>query len=387
MASSHVLRQRAEYADMRNAYENDRSYLSNTSSEDSHRTSDSDRSYRTAATAYSNDSHYPARPSLRHHETCHGRLERQPVRFFPEKEPQASPRASVETYASTVPSEEDLIEDLDEFELPEYTANEYQYAVPATPSDFSELFPSSRKLIIRHDDKTLDGNMNLRVDTEVSASGRRFDMTLFHLRMHDLKERAFSLRRYCRDSGREVCHSVLKSQKSGPEKRPGFQRSLSNALNSMRQNSSTKTPTMSSLKRNDSGYGSMHSVDFDHEPTPASEDSKSQQNTSHTMKLEFSNYAQVDVKRVGTKAGKRYEFSYWGVHYAWKRVVQHRRDHVEVSFHLSKAGSEHVLAYIMPIALTRSEACEEEAKGGWIAPCSMSITDERLLKSQKDVSE
>lgn len=386
MASSHVLRQRAEYADMRNAYENDRSYLSNTSSEDSHRTSDTDRSYRTAATTYSDDSH-AARPSLRHHETCQGRIERPPVRFFPEKEPQASPRTSVATYASTVPSAEDLVEDLDEFELPEYTANEYQYAVPATPSDFSELFPTSRKLIIRHDDTTLDGNMNLRVDTEVAASGRRFDMTLFHLRMHDLKEREFSLRRYCRDSGREVCHSVLKSQKPNAEKRPGFQRSLSNALNSMRTKSDQKTPTMSSLKRNDSGYGSMHSVDFDHEPTPVSEEPKSQEHMSHTMKLEFSNYAQVDVKRVGAKASKRYEFGYWGVNYAWKRVVQNKSDRVEVSFHLTKAGSEQVLAYIMPIALTRSEAHEEEAKGGWIAPCSMSITDERLLKSQKDVSE
>lgn len=386
--ASHVLRQRAEYVDMRNAYESSRSYTSNTSSEASYqqRNSDSDRSYQTAATAYS-DQDPPRRPSLRHHETCHGRIERPPAHFFPEKEPLASPRTSVETYASTVPSEEALFDELDELELPEYTAQHCDTAVPATPSDFSELFPSHRKLTIRHDDSTLDGNMNLRIDTEVHAKGRRCDMTLFHLRMHDLKEREFSLRRYCRDSGREVCHSVLKSQKPSPEKRPGFQRSLSNALSSMLPKSDSKTPTMSSLKRNDSGYGSMHSVDFDEDLASLHDEQKTQQNMSHTMKLEFSNYAQVDVKRIGAKASKRYEFDYWGVHYAWKRIVQKKNDRIEVSFHLTKAGSEQVLAYIMPIALSWSEAREEQAKGGWITPCSMWIADERIVKSQKDVSE
>ena len=212
-------------------------------------------------------------------------------------------------------------------------------------------------------------------------------MTLFHLRMHDLKERQFSLRRYCRDSGREVCHSVLKTQKPVAEKRPGFQRSLSNALSSMLPKSDTKVPTMSSLKRNDSGYGSMHSIDFDDEPLPVVEEPKNQQHMTHTMKLEFSNYAQLDVTRVGAKAGKRYEFDYWGVNYAWKRIVQRKHDNLETSFHLVKAGSEQVLAYISPIALSRSEARDEEAKGGWIVPCSMWIADEHIVDAQKDVSE
>lgn len=385
----HVLRQRAEYANIRNAYESDRSYLSsNVGSDDCYRqrTSSSDRSYQTTTTAYSDDTP-PKRPSIRSHETCHGRIERPLVRFFPEKEPLESPKTSVETYASTVPSEEALVDDMGSFGLPEYTAEQYDSAVPATPSDFSELFPSHRRLTIRHDDSTIDGNMNLRIDTDVHASGRRCDMTLFHLRMHDLKERQFSLRRYCRDSGREVCHSVLKTQKLVAEKRPGFQRSLSNALSSMLPKSDTKVPTMSSLKRNDSGYGSMHTLDFDDEPFPVVDGPKSQQPMTHTMKLEFSNYAQLDVTRNGAKAGKRYEFDYWGVDYAWKRIVQRKHDSIETSFHLVKAGSEQVLAYIMPIALSRSEAYEEEAKGGWIAPCSMWIADESIVKSQKDVSE
>jgi len=398
---SHILRQRAEYEDMRNAYESDRSYLfsSNTSSDESYRqrTSDSERSYQTAATTYSDQSHVK-RPSIRHHETCNGRIERPPVHYFPEKEPFASPGASntsVDTYASTVPSEEALIEDLDHFHLPEYTAQHYDTAIPATPSDFSELFPSHRRLAIRHDDSTLDGNLNLRIDTEVHASGRRCDMTLFHLRMHDLKERQFSLRRYCRDSGREVCHSLLKSAKpkAVPEKRPGFQRSLSNALNNFLPKSPESKPSaMSSLKRNDSGYGSMHSGDFDDDDEdlpPITDESKTQQpQMTHTMKLEFSNYAQLDVTRAGAKASKRYEFSYWGVSYSWKRIIQRRHDGVQqVSFHLVRAGSEEVLAYIIPISLSPSEAREEEAKGGWIAPCTMWIADERIVRRQKDVSD
>jgi hypothetical protein len=70
-------------------------------------------------------------------------------------------------------SEEDNGPDeLPEFEVPEYSTEPYvANVIAATPSDFSELFPSHRRLQIRHDDSTLDGNMNLRVDTEVTVHG------------------------------------------------------------------------------------------------------------------------------------------------------------------------------------------------------------------------
>ena len=69
--ASHVLRQRAEYANMRNAYQSDRSYLSsNASSDDSYRqrTSGSDRSYQTTTTAYSDDTpaQRPSSDNMRH---------------------------------------------------------------------------------------------------------------------------------------------------------------------------------------------------------------------------------------------------------------------------------------------------------------------------------
>ena len=384
---------------MRHAYDQGKrretEYPSDSDSDQSYR-SGSDKSYHTSPTSYSSSP--TKRPPLVHYNTCEGQHKDISQRYFHDRRPQESPlssaRSSVETYASTVQSEEDLPEDLPEYDVPEYTARPYESsAIAATPSDFSELFPSHRRLAVRHDDSTLDGNMNLRVDTEVSIHGRRCDMTLFHLRMHDLKNREFSLRRYCRDSGREVCHSVRKNQKPAAEKRPAFHRSLSNALNSMRPKSeqrSSTSPTVANLKRNDSGYGSMHSVDFDHDDRPLSagnDDTSQEQPPSNNIKLEFSNYAQVDVKRTGVKASKRYEFEYWGIHYAWKRVSRKDGSGRETSYHLTKTGSDQVLAYIKPVPLTSRQTEEERNKGGWIPPCSMWIADERIIRSQKDVSD
>jgi hypothetical protein len=103
-----------------------------------------------------------------------------------------------------------------------------------------------------------------------------------------------------------------------------------------------------------------------------------------TVRLEFSNYAQISVTRNG---GKAYEFEYWGVHYAWKRVV--RTDGVvrSVSFHLTMIGSNSVLAYIVPSPLTPAQAEEECSKGGWIPSCSMWLADESLVRGRKDISE
>lgn len=308
-------------------------------------------------------------------------------RFFDDRQPQESPRSSI---ASTVYSEEEFLADLQDFEVPEFTARPYEsQAIAATPSDFSELFPSSRRLAIRHDDSTIDGNMNLRVDTTVSIRGEMCDMTLFHLRMHDLKTRDFSLRRYCRDSGREVCHSTRKKPKSPKAARPSLQRSLSNALNSMRPKSSSGS-SVTALTRHDSGYGSMHSIDFNEGEPPRSsnEEPKSTEKLStDTVYLEFSNYAQVNVRRAGNN-GKRYQFEYWGSHYSWKKVAHTSDRNVnQTSYQLTQAGSERVLAHIAPVALTSRQAAEEKEKGGWIPPCSMWIADESIVGSQKDLSD
>ncbi|PIA93097.1 hypothetical protein CB0940_04191 [Cercospora beticola] len=387
-----ALHHRPEIDDMRSAFDS----ASCQSDQDSERTSyntsrsGSDRSYRTAATEHSQ--HSTKRPPRIHYTTCDGNHERTP-QYFTDRQPQESPRGSVETFASTVASEEDVQEEIPapDFDVPEYTQQQRgPAAVPATPADFSELFPSHRRLLIRHDDTTLDGNMNLRVDTEVNIRGQRRDMTLFHLRMHELREREFSLRRYCRDSGREVCHSSRKVEKP-PMKRPGFQRSLSNALSTLRSKSDSRSPTFSSLKRNDSGYGSLSSsIDNDWEDRANSASATPKQPpavTTNSIKLEFSNYAQVEIRRTGVKGSKRYEFEYWGVSYAWRRATRRDMEGSPTSYTLTKAGSERSLAHIITAALTPAQIEEERRQGGWIPPCGMRLEDESLVRGQKDVAD
>lgn len=334
----------------------------------------SDHTESTAPTVYSR------RPSLKHYETAALPYIGNP--WAESTDDDVDPRASVETYASTVASEEDFDEDLDPFDVPEY-GNESLgkiSAVPSTPPDFAEFFPSTRRLNIKHDDTTLDGNMNLRVDTEIRGSeGRRVDLTLFHLRMHDLKNREFSLRRYCRDSGREVCHSSRKYSKPATLRRPGLQRSMSNALSTFRSKSENKMTTTSSLKRSDSGYESFSDEEMNIETSPSSKSHGTLPLPTNTTRLEFSNYAHVDVKRRGARSSKRYEYEYWGTNYAWKRTASRTGSFREVSFHLIDTKTSHIIAHIVPAALTLAESREEEAMGGWVPPCSLWISDERAV--------
>jgi hypothetical protein len=285
-------------------------------------------------------------------------------------------------------------DDDDDYEMPAYMTRQLckPSAIPATPADFSDLFPSRRKLKVRHDETTPDGDMNLRIDTQViNRNGRACDMTLFHLRIHDVQTREFSLRRYCRDSGREVCNSTRKTQKAIPQRRPSLQRSLSNALNSLRPRSAGESKLSANglkLRRNDSGYGSMHSVDFQRGDSSRSARDEAYQKTVSTtapVKLEFSNYAQVEVKRLGSLNHRRCEFDYWGAHYSWKRVA--RKDCSSPSFHLIKSGSEHAVAYIVPSALSKAQEAQERSRGFWVPPCTMWIADDATVAAQKDISE
>ncbi|KAI9821160.1 MAG: hypothetical protein M1827_003894 [Pycnora praestabilis] len=335
----------------------------------------------------SKPTHDNRRPSLAHHETAGARLGGREPSFFSTCNAEDY-RASSETYASTVPSEDDLLEDVQAFDVPGYRRETFHNdPVPSTPPDFADLFPSTRRLCIRHDDTTLDGNMNLRVDTEVSApNGRTFDLTLFHLRMHDLRSREFSLRRYCRESGREVCHSSRKAAKPTIHRRPGLQRSMSNALATFRSKSESKTATVSSLKRHDSGYDSMSSdEEFNPIATPGA--NRRSHALTNTIKLEFSNYAQIGVRQRGARASKRYEFEYWGTKYSWRRAA--RKDHglKEISYHLVVANTSKVVAHIVPEVLTTAQSDEEKDKGGWVPPCFMQISDEAVFGDLADVAD
>ncbi|KAI9720267.1 MAG: hypothetical protein M1812_003085 [Candelaria pacifica] len=352
------------------------------SSFSSQHSSGSDQSRSTAPT------HYSTRPYLTQYENVASKVGDDEGDLFPAVT--FDPRGSSETYASTVHSFEDLQDDLPEYQVPEHKVDVFETdAIASTPPAFAELFPSTRRLRIRHDDSTMDGNMNLRIDTEVPASGSRpLELTLFHLRMHDLKNRDFSLRRYCRESGREVCHSSRKFEQSIVHRRPTLQRSMSNALASLRSKSETATATTSSLKRHDSGYDSMLGTDED-ESAPKSSRKHAPEKTvpSNTIKVEFSNYAHVEVKRRGAKSSKRYDFEYWGIQYAWKRTVRKDGRFKEVSYHLVDGDQGKAIAHIVPEPLTTAQAHEEFAKGGWVPPCSMWISDERIISGLTDVAE
>jgi hypothetical protein len=351
--------------------------------------SDSARSYETTPTEYSYRARVPPP------ETCYARVEGRGGDYFePREEPVSHlPRISVATYAST--SDEDLDDDADD--VPEYQVPHYVHeplptdAIPTTPRDFADLFPTLKRISICHDDSTLDGNMNLRVDTFVEGRQReRQAYTLFHLRMHDLRSREFSLRRYCRASGREVCHSRRKYQKQPAEKRPVLQRA-STALASLVHKPDSRPATAAGLKRSDSGYESVHLPDCDDDdPRPRSAGYTKGRALipTNTIKLEFSNYAHIDIKRRGAKSSKRYAFEYWGSSYSWKRIIKTENNRESVTYYLVRADDEKKpLAHICPVRLTANEAQEEAARGGWIPPCYMRITDEDMLKPSSDISE
>lgn len=349
----------------------------------------SDASAHSWSTAPTVDSHESPCPKFKYQEIDPQSYTGSPWHYLSEDlYEDASPRASVQTYASTVPSEEDLGHEAPAFDVPDESNQCFaSTAVASTPPEFAEFFPSCRRLQVKHDDSTVDGNMNLRVDTEVrSLDGQRMDLTLFHLRMHDLKNRQFSLRRYCRDSGREVCHSSRRYASAGATRTPGLQRSMSNALSTLRSKSESKSSMKSSLKRSDSGYGSLFEEDLD-VPSVSHRGRSSLPLPTNTTHLEFSNYAHIDIKRRGTKSSKRYEFEYWGTNYAWKRVERKTGTVKEVSYHLVDAETSHTIAHIVPDVLTDAELASEEAQGGWIPPCSLWISDPRVAQGSTDVAE
>jgi hypothetical protein len=307
------------------------------------------------------------------------------------------PRASTETYRSSVDSLEELSEEPDtydsDYQLPEYRDVIDEDIRASNPSDFADYFPSTKRLTIRHDDTTSDGNMNLRVDAE---DRKKRPIQLFHLKMNDLVKREFSLRRYERASGREVCHSCRKS-KPVTEKRPAtLTRSMSNAFASIkpefkRTNSGMSTHSSKSskkhMRRQDSGYISGDDAEDIDSFMNRSPKAVPQVPSSTTTKLEFSNYAQVDVKRRGNKSTKRYEFEYWGHNYVWRRLTKKDGDGKEISYHLYKDEGASPIAHIVPELRSPSQIRDEERNGGWVPPCSLWISDKTVVETLTDVAD
>jgi len=371
-----------------------------TSSKSSRHSEESYESHSTAPTSIYDSPH----PSLQHSGTSGPHFHTNSYDADVSPVTSLQPRSSTETYASTVASEEELFDEPEEYdneyEIPEYKQEVLETDVrPTSSQNFADFFPSTRRLFIRHDDSTFDGNMNLRVDTRIKEGNLKKDIQLFHLRMHDLKSREFSLRRYCRESGREVCHSIRRYKKPAEEGRPSFQRSVSNAIANFvtkpefkRTNSGLSTASKSS-KRQDSGYGSGDDGIFDDDVASFMASEKRAKTSAsiplptNTTKLEFSNYAQVDVKRRGANKSKRYEFEYWGSDYTWKRVCEKDGAGKAISYHLVKGEDGPVVAHIVPELRSITQMRAEEDAGGWVPPCSMWISDPSVLETLTDVAE
>ncbi|KAK0386127.1 hypothetical protein NLU13_5964 [Sarocladium strictum] len=339
---------------------------------------------------------------------------------------------------------------------------------PTSPEIFSQFFPTLDRLTIRHDDLTPDGNMNLRIETPpqfllppdrstkrphsmTGASSRNFRapkrpmaFQLFHLRMYDLARRDFSIRRYCRDSGRELCNSkrafVIEGEEPPREEedddevkphkhhilpRPGnsggsLQRTVSTALHSVaspfqrssngssllhrpatspdhKRSSSRSTSSSTSWDAASMKSGkSIFSTDklFLHPNSPTTSrctiesEAKPAKKATDTIKLEFSNYARVEVTRshsVGQGGVILYVFEWWGHAYAWRRVVDENTQ--TISYHLIRDGKGHPIAHIVPETRGLEETRRDEEVGGWVPPCHIWISDKSVIDATTDVAD
>lgn len=275
-------------------------------------------------------------------------------------------RSSVNTYASTTAS----LEEIEEKEMHALHIEHAADVISSTPSEFAELFPSTRRLLIRHD-TTIDGSMNLRVDTLVGTiTDHPLNMTLFHLRMQDLRERNFSLRRYARDSGREICSSSKKYVRPTPSvrrQRPTLQRSLTSVLHTL---GAKALPT--SFKRRISDHES-DVADGLKTFTPAQKPNIS----TNIIKLDFSNYAHVEVERQKTKTDRSWSFEYWGVTYHWIRA-RHSTNYLLISDLTGRTTAQITLE-----VLSKRDIESETSRGGWCPPCSMVINDASISDQAK----
>lgn len=336
---------------------------------------------------------------------------------------------------------------------------------PTTPQGFAQLFPSTDRMSVRHDEFTSDGNMNLRVDMAVpvlapghesrSGAGRRrggaaavpVSYQLFHLRMYDLARRSFSLRRYCRDSGREVCSSklmfdtdeaILDDESTGDAS--SIRRSMTSALRSLGSSAkpvmrraqnvgmlgrsrrrpgsadsgsgssakSTKSAkSIKSLKSNKSGPSLTSATSFSslfREPPATTTALPARPRPTNTVRLEFSNYARVDVTfreaagasasaSLGSASSSFYDFEWWGHQYTWVRVEERHLPGV-VQFHLLRDYDEtlgpeaaDVVAHIVPEPRSPNQEVAEAAAGGWVPACHMWISDPSVLAAMTDVAD
>ena len=205
------------------------------------------------------------------------------------------------------------------------------------------------------------------------------------------------------ESGREACHYILKQIKPRqPEPTSGLHRTIdgkikdiwrrasSGSVSFRRRSTSTRGSVASSRGSTSSRHNSISSRagydDSDNEDLIQKESTVNVSFASNTMRMEFSNYAKVDIKRRGSTSSKRYDFEYWDSMYSWKRVVE-KGDRTKDSYHLLKDNGTTAIAHIVGNMLTRSEVLKEKQEGYWVQPCSLWISDQRAVNSLTELAE
>ncbi|KAI5300399.1 hypothetical protein KEM56_002489 [Ascosphaera pollenicola] len=106
-----------------------------------------------------------------------------------------------------------------------------------------------------------------------------------------------------------------------------------------------------------------------------------------TIKLEFSNYARVEITRRGRGSSVHYDFDYWGTKYQWKKTVRRKSGQEDVSYCLYASKRSSYIASIDFAPLTPAEYAAEERKGGWVMPCSIRINDRHVFENADDVAD
>ncbi|KAJ9609697.1 hypothetical protein H2200_006025 [Cladophialophora chaetospira] len=357
------------------------SATSNSSSSD-RSSSKSSRSVQSSHTAYTNITSYSDAKPI---EKYAARYEECDVVDVPEDlgDKQEDPRASTATYASTTASDSEADTSKAPSLCPLMRHICYEPDAHATsPAEFGELFPSTRRILIQHDDTTPDGNLNLRLDTELTVSkGHKVKLTLFHLRMYDLAERQFSLRRYQRQSGREVCSSkrkylrpVAKSSSPLPRRRSISSTLTKMNLKSLKGKTRPRTAPEMELDAESDDDLDLFAAQLDVKATIPTD----------AVKLEFSNYAQVEIERV-KKGGSKYDFEYWGERYCWRRSIYLDESELVFSFELVNLASGACIAHITPDKLSQRQSRQEAAQRSWVPPCSMRLTEKNISNDLGDV--
>lgn len=249
-------------------------------------------------------------------------------------------------------------------------------------ANFNDYFPSSRLMKICHDTREVDGHLNLRVETD--HLNRHGPIQLFHLCIKDLEKRKFSLRRYERASGREVCKTARKRVPATSE----LPQSPLTAWENIKLSSAAlNIPSLFFLQKSQRRYGERHRVQG-HTDTSFCIENSSDLVITNITRLYFSNYAQVWIKQCVTRFSNHYNFEYWGYEYFWKRRVRKRgAKNKKVSYHLYRTGEILPIAHIIPQDWSGQQKFEQLQMANWIPPCNFWIAQPMRDGLHCDVAE